>query len=245
MKNSKHLMSCSFVSAIALLTVFLFAGCRSSQKQCCMAPGKTPPATNAPAAPAVAATPAVAPTPPVTAAPAVAAASASAPAAAPTPAAAPAIADVRKPIRINAGSSVPVTDPEGNVWLADQGFDGGDNSERDANIPIANTKNPAIYRTEHWGMSSFSQPVPNGKYSVKLHFAETWDGVTEAGQRVFSFNVEGHDFKDFDVWVKSGGYQRAYVETVNVDVTDGKLDITFEASVDNPEINGIEILPVN
>jgi hypothetical protein len=61
---------------------------------------------------------------------------------------------------------------------------------------------------------------------------------------VFSFNVEGQEFRDFDVWVKAGGGQRAYIETVNVTVTDGKLDITFEPNVDNPEINGIEIAPV-
>ena len=37
--------------------------------------------------------------------------------------------------------------------------------------------------------------------------------------------------------------QRAYIETVNVDVTNGKLDITFTPKVQNPEINGIEIIP--
>jgi hypothetical protein len=92
-------------------------------------------------------------------------------------------------------------------------------------------------------MSSFSRPLPNGKYIIKLHFAETFEGISGAGQRVFSFNVEGHEFKDFDVWVKAGGGLRAYVETVPVEVTDGKLDITFTANVENPEINGIEILP--
>ncbi|MGA2854022.1 MAG: malectin domain-containing carbohydrate-binding protein, partial [Verrucomicrobiota bacterium] len=58
-----------------------------------------------------------------------------------------------------------------------------------------------------------------------------------------SFNVEGHEFKDFDVWAKAGGFLRAYIETVNVVITDGKLDITFTPNVENPEINGIEILP--
>jgi hypothetical protein len=78
---------------------------------------------------------------------------------------------------------------------------------------------------------------------VKLHFAETFDGITGPGERVFSFNVEGREFKDFDVWVKAGGPRRAYVETVNVDIADGKLALTFESDVDNAEINGIEIIP--
>ena len=32
------------------------------------------------------------------------------------------------------------------------------------NIQIANTRNPAMYRTEHWGMNVFSTPVPNGRF---------------------------------------------------------------------------------
>jgi hypothetical protein len=147
------------------------------------------------------------------------------------------------PVRIKAGLSTAFTDSDGNVWMPDQGFADGDTTDRADDLQIANTKNPALYRTEHYGMTSFSYPVPNGKYLVKLHFAETFDGITGPGERVFSFNVEGREFKDFDVWAKAGGAQRADVEAVNVEVTDGKLDIAFTAQEENPEINGIEILP--
>ena len=92
-------------------------------------------------------------------------------------------------------------------------------------------------------MDSFSWPVPNGKYVVKLHFAETFEGITGPGERVFSFNVQGHEFKDFDVWVKAGGPLKAYVETVPVEVTDGKIKITFTPKVENPQICAIEIIP--
>ena len=147
-------------------------------------------------------------------------------------------------IRIEAGGGA-YTDSNGNAWLADQGFSGGENADRGDGMQIENTKDQTIYRTEHWGMSSFSQAVPNGKYTVKLHFAETWEGITGTGQRVFSFNVEGQEFKDFDVWAKAGGKQKAYIETVDVEVTDGKLDISFVTDKDNPEINGIEIIPAS
>jgi hypothetical protein len=30
-----------------------------------------------------------------------------------------------------------------------------------------------------------------------------------------------------------------------VDITDGKLDITFTPKVENPQINGIEIIPAS
>lgn len=40
-------------------------------------------------------------------------------------------------------------------------------------MKIENTRDAWIYRTEHWGMSYVSLPLPNGKYLVKLRFAET------------------------------------------------------------------------
>ena len=146
------------------------------------------------------------------------------------------------PVRIKAGKSEPVKDAEGNAWLADQGFEGGQTIER-PDIQIANTKSPDLYRAERYSMESFSWPVPNGKYMVKLHFAETFEGITGPGERVFSFNVQGHEFKDFDVWVKAGGPLRAYVETVNVEATNGMIKVTFTPNVQNPQINAIEIIP--
>jgi len=147
-------------------------------------------------------------------------------------------------IRIKTGVAAAVKDSSGNEWLADQGFADGETIER-PELKIENTKDPAIYQAERYSMTKFTQALPNGKYIVKLHFAETFEGISEAGQRVFSFNVEGKEFKDFDVWAKSGGFARAYVETVSVEITDGKLDITFTANVENPEINGIEIVPAS
>jgi hypothetical protein len=147
-------------------------------------------------------------------------------------------------IRIDAGSAQPFKDSAGNIWQPDTGFEGGEMATRDADLAIANTSDPGLYRTEHWGMTSFSQALPNGKYTVKLHFAETYSGVTGHGGRVFSFDVQGKMFDNFDIAVIVGGVDKAYVQTVNdVEVTDGKLKITFTPIVQSPEINGIEILP--
>ncbi len=180
-------------------------------------PAGTTPAAAAPAASAVAAT----------------TSGATAPAANSSPA---------KVIRIKAGKAEPVKDAEGNVWLPDQGFEGGQTIER-PEIQIANTKSPDLYRAEHYSMDSFSWPVPNGKYLVRLHFAETFEGITGPGERVFSFNVMGHEFKDFDPWVKAGGPLKAYVETVPVEVTSGAIKITFTPKIENPQICAIEIIP--
>jgi hypothetical protein len=222
MKHAKRLALRPCVTLISALAVFLLVGCQSSKETSANT------TTTPPAAAAVAAAPAAATTPAAT------------PAAA-APAAMPASAQVA--IRIDAGASAPYTNAAGEVWLADQGFADGDTVDRGSDVQIANTDDPAIYRTEHYGMTSFSQAVPNGKYTVKLHFAETFDDITGPGQRVFSFNVGGHEFKDFDVYAKAGGAKRAYVETTDAEVTDGKLAITFTTNVQSPEINGIEIIP--
>ncbi len=218
MHNKKCLIRWWSAPVISAMAVLLFAGCQSGKEESggkMMTEAKPAPA----AAPAIATAPVTTPAPEAT--------------------------SERPTIRIDAGANAPYTDSEGNVWLADQGFADGDTIDRADDLPIENTKIPAIYRTEHYGMSAFSYKLPNGKYTVKLHFAETFEGVSGPGERVFSFSVAGHEFKDFDVFAKTGGAQRAYVETVDVDVTDGKLDITFTTDIQSPEINGIEIIPAS
>ena len=165
-----------------------------------------------------------------------------APAPEPAPAAAAAPVATGGIVRIKAGSTAPFKDSSGNVWQAELGFDGGDTVEH-PDQAIANTKDQGLYQAEHYSMNSFSCKLANGKYLARLHFAETYDGITGPGQRVFSFNVQGHEFKDFDVWVKAGGPNKAYVETVPVEVTNGEFKIVFTPNVENPQINAIEIIP--
>jgi hypothetical protein len=145
-----------------------------------------------------------------------------------------------KPIRINAGAFEPYTDPRGNVWAPETGFEDGSTIER-GDIPIANTDMVPIYRTEHYSMTRFTQAVPDGDYTVKLHFAETFDGISDKGQRVFSVKVQDKELKDLDIFAEVG-FSKALVKTFDVSVTNGKLTIIFTPNIENPEINGIEIL---
>ena len=108
---------------------------------------------------------------------------------------------------------------------------------------VTGTKDPALFTSEHWGMTAFSAKIPNGQYLAKLYFAETYSGITGPGQRVFSLNVQGRELKDFDIWVKAGGPNRAYIETVPVAVTNGEFRIVFTRQVENPAIKAIEIVP--
>jgi hypothetical protein len=219
----RKFISLALGASLPVITGVLLAGCQSENNQTSAAPAQY--STTSAAATHPAAVQPVATSAPVQAA----AASTSVPATATT-------------IRIKAVAAAPCKDSSGNVWMADQGFDGGDTVER-PDAPITNTKDPGLYQSEHYSMNSFSCKIPNGKYIAKLHFCETFEGITAKGDRVFSYNVQGHPFKDFDVFDKAGGANKAYVETVPVEVTNGVFKIDFTSNVENPQINAIEITP--
>jgi hypothetical protein len=154
-------------------------------------------------------------------------------------------------LRINCGATEPYTDKAGNTWLADQSLDSGkewgaiDGLTVDrGDISITGTDAPKIYQTERYSMDGYKFTVPDGKYTVRLHFAETYDGIMAEGERVFSVSINGQTvLKDFDPFKEAGGYQKPVVKTVDdVAVTNGQLDIGFTVNIQNPEINGIEIL---
>jgi hypothetical protein len=213
---------------IVLPATLLLSGCQTKQ----------PAVTSTPSAPSQAAAPSGAsPAPPPATTPSVTAA--------PLNSGPPTLILANGAYRVKAGAQAPFTDSQGRAWQADQGFDGGDVIERDADTKIQNTKDPGMFMTEHYGMDSFSCKVPNGKYTANLYFCETYDGITGAGQRVFSFNVMGQQFKDFDVWVRAGGPYRPYTLTLPVDVTNGVFRIDFTTQVENPQINAIELIPAS
>lgn len=110
---------------------------------------------------------------------------------------------------------------------------------------VAGTDTPRLFLSEHWGMSGYKHKIPNGKYEVRLYFAETYSGVRGEGERVFSFAVEDTEFKDFDIWKKAGGPRKAYIEKVPVEIADGELSISFTSQKNSPAIKAIEIVPDN
>jgi len=154
-------------------------------------------------------------------------------------------------LRINCGAAEPYTDKAGNTWLADQGMEPGgkwgavDGLTVDrGDLGIAGTDAPKIYETERYSLEGYKFTVPNGKYTVRLHFAETYDGITAEGERIFSVTVNDQTvLKDFDPFKEAGGYQKPAVKKIeDVTVTNGQLAIGFTLNIQNPEINGIEIL---
>jgi enterochelin esterase-like enzyme len=173
-------------------------------------------------------------------------------AAVPTLPAPPAVsAEPKLVIRVACGANQPYTDKNGNLWLPDEVKAPGASLspldgmtvERMETFEVPNVAFPQIFQTERYSMSAYEFNLPNGKYTVRLHFAETFTGITGVGQRVYSFAVQGQKpEKDFDIFKEAGGpYKAIQREYKGVVVTDGKLRITFTPNVENPAINGIEI----
>ncbi len=154
-------------------------------------------------------------------------------------------------LRVNCGLFEPYTDKSGNLWLANQemaagkewGAVGGQTVDR-GDLAMAGTNSPRVYGTERYSMDGYKFSVPNGKYTVRLHFAETYSGIVKQGERIFSVTVNAKTaLTDFDPFKETGGFQKPVVKTIEgVTVTNGEMVIGFTANIQNPEINGIEIL---
>ncbi len=154
-------------------------------------------------------------------------------------------------LRVNCAAYEPYTDKAGNVWLPDQYLEEGtewgaiDGMTVDrGDLSITGTDSPKIYETERYSMSAYKFTLPNGNYTVRLHFAETYEGITGEEQRVFSVSInEKTVLKDFDPYKETGDWKKPIVkEFKNVAVTNKELVIDFTFNIENPEINGIEIL---
>ena len=153
-------------------------------------------------------------------------------------------------LRIDCGASAPYTDRLGNVWAADQelapgmawGADDGMTVDREG-VGITGTDIPRIYETERYSMGSYKVTVPNGRYTVRLHFAETYEGITAPGERVFSVSLGGQVvLKDLDLFKEVGALKPFVKEYKGVSVENGQAVIGFTPNIENPQICGIEVL---
>jgi enterochelin esterase family protein len=153
-------------------------------------------------------------------------------------------------LRVDCGAFEPYKDKFGNVWAADQELEAGKTwgavygSTLDRQgVGITGTDIPRIYETERYSVEAYKFTVPNGKYTVRLHFAEAFDGITGPGERVFSVSVPGQAaLKDLDLFKTVGFLKPLVKEYKGVPVENGQLVIGFTPNVENPQICGIEIL---
>ena len=150
-------------------------------------------------------------------------------------------------LRINTGGSQITYN--GDIFMADQYFDVGSTVNR------PQTGLPQPYSSIRYSTSqlmSYSIPIPNGDYTVHLHFAEIWFGATGGGAggsglRVFDVNMESLLVLDnLDIFDEVGA-ETMLIKSINTTVSDGVLNIDFSslASVGgerHPVINAIEII---
>jgi hypothetical protein len=149
-------------------------------------------------------------------------------------------------IRVDAGSAVAYTDPLGQPWSADTGFNGG--SLLSYPTPVNGTPAPVLYETVHEGPSSgtltYVAGVPNGNYSVNLKFTE--DAVNQVGARVFNVLINNKTVvSNLDIFARTKVEFQALDFSTTVSVTSGQISIEFVPVVNQPIVGAIEILPGN
>ena len=148
-------------------------------------------------------------------------------------------------LRVNCGGPV-YTDTKGQTWQADFGFNTGIPTTSSATI--TGTSDPVLYQTDRvdppsGGPLVYRFPVENGQYHISLYFAETASKYQKVGGRIFNVSIENIlTFTNLDIFAAAGA-NRALVDSAEVWVRDGELDIELDRTVGTPKVNAIEILP--
>jgi hypothetical protein len=97
-----------------------------------------------------------------------------------------------------------------------------------------------IYQTIRYGMSGYRFAVPDGTYSVTLHFVEP--AYKEAGKRIFGVRLQGRQvIEHLDIFAKVGQFAAIKMPFDGIAVTGGVLKIDFTSETEYPIIAAIEV----
>lgn len=153
-------------------------------------------------------------------------------------------------MQINAGATSSYTDSRGRVWTPDGGL-ARNGAAAHVDVGVVGTPDPEIFRTQRWHPDPdtplvFSMRLPDTRYRVRLHFAETYFRIGDPGGRVFDVAIEGQiAISGYDI-VDRVGWGTAVVEERVVDVRDGRLDIElWHGAADHPMLNGFEVAMID
>jgi hypothetical protein len=161
----------------------------------------------------------------------------------------PGTAGKLKPIRFSANQSGFV-DADGTHWSGDNYFiDGRTLVYRN---PETGPKIPPLYTGERHGNFSYAIPVAPGRYTVKLHFLESFfsplipaAGCRGAGCRVFDVACNGVLLlQDFDIFQAAPGAFRPVVREFHGlhPNGQGKLLLSFSPRTNYAEVRAIEVI---
>ncbi len=150
--------------------------------------------------------------------------------------------------RVNAAGGTLEAADNGPDWTDDGGLVSGGNTAgwggtvpRDATVP--STTAPDIFASERWGGQDWNFPVSAGMHlTVRLYFANQYDGTAQVGQRVFNVLIDGTTkLSNFDI-VAAAGNKTGTMRSFEITSDGDGVDIDLRNVVENPLVNGIEIL---
>ena len=141
-------------------------------------------------------------------------------------------------VRINSGAGAT------GDWTADTGVSGAGGGKGITSVAIENAGDvpAAVYQSRRYGSTvAYNVDIPDGRYTVRLHFAELYWNVP--GKRIFNVSLEGQPaLTNYDIVADAGAMNRAVVQTFeNVEVTGG-LQIQGVGLVGVAQFNGIEVI---
>ena len=131
------------------------------------------------------------------------------------------------------------TGVDGVVYVAEESVSGGETGSLEK---VLGSQDEPLYHTYRVGDVRVDKPLANGRYDVILHFAEP-DEI-EAGERVFDVLVNGKKrVESLNVRVSRDGKIRSglTVAVPNVKVTDGRLQIDFDAIRRQPILSAVVV----
>ena len=127
-----------------------------------------------------------------------------------------------------------------------------DLQKRDASVP--DTTPAALFAEARWDAeespewafsfdaSVLGAPLEAGRYAVRLFIGDGYSGTSEPGQRKFDIEVEGQRLaSEFDPTKEWGHGTGGMLEWRGL-VSDGSVDVAFGHELENPLVNGIEIV---
>ncbi|MEZ6016191.1 MAG: kelch repeat-containing protein [Planctomycetota bacterium] len=137
----------------------------------------------------------------------------------------------------------PYTMPDRTFWSADFGAVSSEGYLASF-APVAGTSDDALYHTSRWGQTiEYRFQVPNGLYEFGFR---AWEPVhSSAGARVFDVLLEGQvAFDDVDLFALAGPATAWVSPKQQIQVSDGALDVRFEASVARALVSALEVRSV-
>jgi hypothetical protein len=151
------------------------------------------------------------------------------------------------PLRIVARSEDYV-DGHNRVWSSDRYFLGGRETS-DGKVPSGTGDPELLFANHRYGHFSYRLPVPPGKYTLRLFFAEPFFGPDNRGKggvgsRVFDVYSGGTMLlRQFDIF-REAGENRAIEKVFHrlEPNAQGRVDVTFEPRVNYAVVRAFELV---